>query len=299
MSFLELTTETCNANAIAFSDTHSATHLSTKYDFKAVTRGVAHCINNCELTYRDREIIDRRKAMAQLEQYRKLLRKWNVELITLPPSESYPDCCFVQDTAVVLDEVCVVARMGATTREGETLEVERALAQHRIMRRILPPATLEGGDVVQMGKRLFVGVSRRTNARGVASLSNIVQQFGYTVVPVSVNGGLHLTTGCGVVNEDTVILNPRWVDAKAFKQLRQLHVPDDEPWAANTLRIGRAVCVESHAPRTIELVQPFAEDIEKLDISEFRKAEGSLSCLSIIFREEASRQELQRRGIQR
>lgn len=252
---------------------------------RAITRGVSRKIGACELTYRHREEVNFEKAVIQLERYCDLLRKWGVDLMPLAANDSYPDCCFVQDTAVVLDEVCVIASMGAAARVGEVSEVERLIAPFRKIRRIFPPATLDGGDVVQFGKRLFVGLSSRTNARGIAALEKIVEVFGYTVVPVAVTGGLHLTTGCGIVNDETVLLNARWVDASAFRDLRQLHVPEQEPWAANTIRVDDAVCVEQEAPRTIDLVQPYAGSIDTLDISEFRKAEGSLSCLSLIFKE--------------
>lgn len=256
-----------------------------KYTFKAITRGVSPNIGACELTYRSRENINYDQAAAQLKRYCELLHRWGVDLVTIPASDSYPDCCFVQDTAIVLDEICVVASMGAVARRGEVSEVERQLSQFRRIRHIVSPAILDGGDVVQVGKRLFVGLSTRTNARGIAAFSRIVEPFGYTVVPVTVSGGLHLTTGCGVVNDETVLLNPRWIDARAFKNLRQLHVPEEEPWAANTIRVDDAVCLEDGAPRTIDLVQPYADIIETLNISEFRKAEGSLSCLSLIFKE--------------
>ncbi len=252
----------------------------------AITRGVSRKISHCELTYRSREAIDYDKAALQLGRYCELLQKWGVALLPLMASDSYPDCCFVQDTAVVLDEICVIASMGAPARHGEVFVVEKLIEPFRIIRRIYPPATLDGGDVVQFGNRLFVGLSTRTNARGIAALSQIVEMFGYTVVPVAVNGGLHLTTGCGIVNDETVLLNPRWLDASAFKNLRQLHVPDDEPWAANTIRVAQSVCIEAGAPRTVDLVQPYAGSIDTLDISEFRKAEGSLSCLSLIFKED-------------
>jgi dimethylargininase len=255
------------------------------YAFKAITRGVSSNMDACELTYRSRDNIDLNKAVLQLERYNELLRTWGVDLLTMPASNSYPDCCFVQDTAVVLDEICVIASMGAVTRQGEVSEVERLVSPLRKIRRILPPATLDGGDVVQIGRRLFVGLSTRTNARGIAALERIVQPFGYTIVPTQVYGGLHLTTGCGVINDETVLLNPRWLDAQAFRGLRQLHVPEDEPWAANTIRVDNAVCLEERAPRTLELIQPFAKRIDTLEISEFRKAEGSLSCLSLIFRD--------------
>ena len=260
---------------------------SSEYVFKALTRGVSPNMAACELTYRSREQIDFQNALLQLDQYCDLLRTWEVELLTIPGSITYPDCCFVQDTAVVLDEVCVIASMGAGSRRGEVSEVERIVWPFRKVKRILPPATLDGGDVVQIGKRIFVGHSKRTNARGIAALSRIVESYGYTVVPVTVDGGLHLTTGCGVIDDETVLLNPRWLDASAFKGLRQLYVPDAEPWAANTIRVKEFVCLEEGAPRTIDLVQPYARSIETLDISEFRKAEGSLSCLSLIFREPA------------
>jgi dimethylargininase len=256
-----------------------------EFAFKAITRGVSRNMGACELTYRSREAIDPVKASFQLERYGEVLRKWGVDLVTLPASESHPDCCFVQDTAFVLDEVCIMASMGAAARRGEVSEVERHLSQFRQIRHIVPPATLDGGDVIQVGKRLFVGLSTRTNARGIDAFTRIVETFGYTVTAVSVTGGLHLTTGCGVVDDETVILNPRWVDALAFRNLRQLHVPEDEPWAANTIRVDDALAIEDEAPRTIDLVQPYARSIDTLNISEFRKAEGSLSCLSLIFRE--------------
>lgn len=260
---------------------------ATSVKFAAVVGGVSPRINECELTYRGRESIDYDKAQAQLHEYQRTLRRLNVELLEAPPVDCHADCCFVQDTAVVLDEICVIASMGASSRAGETIAVEKLLSQYRPVRRILPPATLDGGDVVQLGKQLFVGASRRTNARGITRLKELVEPFGYSVVPVKVDGGLHLTTGCGIVNDETVILNPRWLDATAFKGLRQLHVSEAEPWAANTVRIDETVCVEEHAPRTVAQIQPYVRNVVTLDISEFRKAEGSLSCLSLIFKNSA------------
>jgi len=264
-------------------------HSVKQRNFRAITRGVSRKIGACELTFRSREEVHFEKASIQFERYCDLLRKWGVDLMPIAASDTYPDCCFVQDTAVVLDEVCVIASMGAPARFGEVSEVEKLIAPIRKIRRIFPPATLDGGDVVQFGKRLFVGLSSRTNARGIAALEKIVEVFGYTVVPVAVTGGLHLTTGCGIVNDETVLLNPRWVDASVFKDLRQLHVREQEPWAANTIRVDDALCVEEEAPRTVDLVQPYAGSIDTLDISEFRKAEGSLSCLSLIFKEAPNR----------
>ncbi|MDQ6651811.1 MAG: arginine deiminase family protein [Acidobacteriota bacterium] len=256
-----------------------------KHRTTAITRGVSSNIAACELTYRCREKVDYEKAASQLEKYCEVLRKYGADVVTLPASTSYPDCCFVQDTAVVLDEVCVVASMGAPTRRGEITGVEKVLSQYRRIEHILLPATLDGGDVVQVGKTLFVGLSRRTNGRGIETLAKIANPFGYKVVPVTVKGGLHLTTACGVIDDETLILNPHWIDACALKGVRQLHVPEEEPWSANMIRIDEVIFVERGAPRTVELVELYNDKIEILDISEFRKAEGSLSCLSIIFKE--------------
>ena len=275
------TTEALTDTTLTARQEHPFNHPA----FMAITRGVSRRIDACQLTHRSREPVNYEKACVQLEQYCELLSNWGVNLLPVAASDSHPDCCFVQDTAVVLDEVCVIASMGADTRLGEVSEVEKLVAPLRKIRHIFLPATLDGGDVVQFGKRLFVGLSTRTNARGIAALAEIVERFGYTVIPVVVTGGLHLTTGCGIVNDETVLLNPRWLDAFAFSGLRQLYVPEDEPWAANTIRVDNNVCLEAGAPQTVDLVQPYAGNIAMLDISEFRKAEGSLSCLSLIFKE--------------
>src|SRR3982751_390288 len=203
------TVETIAADSVTSDPIWRARTFAEKnYRFKALTRGVSVNMNACELPYRCREEIDCVRAESQLQQYCQLLRQWNVDVVPLPGSPSHPDSCFVQDTAIVLDEVCVVASMGAVKRRGETDDVERLLSSYRTLRRIFLPATLDGGDVVQVGRRLFVGLSTRTNLQGHDALREIVEPFGYEVVPVLINGGLHLTTGCGVINDETVILNP-------------------------------------------------------------------------------------------
>ncbi|HVF55339.1 MAG TPA: arginine deiminase family protein [Pyrinomonadaceae bacterium] len=252
---------------------------------KAITRGVSRHLERCELTFRRRDCLNYERAVGQHEAYRALLRRCGAQLINLEASDDYPDCCFVEDTAVVFDELAVVALMGAPSRRGETPVVEKTLSAHREIVRLAAPATLDGGDVVRLGRRIFVGRSQRTNAAGVEALARVVEPFGYEVTPVAVRKSLHLTTACSALDEETVLLNPQWIDAAPFARCWLLPVPEDEPWAANTLRIGETVCVESGAPRTLELVGRHCANVEVADISEFRKAEGSLSCLSILFRD--------------
>lgn len=250
---------------------------------KAITRAVSRHIARCELTFRQRECVDYEKAVRQHQAYCDLLTARDAHVQILEASDEHPDCCFVEDTAVVLDELAVVVRMGAPSRRGEIDAVEKVLSERREVVRMTPPATLDGGDVVRLGKRLFVGRSRRTNRAGVEFLARVVRPFGYEVTPVSVAGSLHLTTACSALDDETVLLNPRWIDVEPFARCWTLQVPEDEPWAANTLRVGETICVEACAPRTLELVGRHCADVAVLDISEFRKAEGSLSCLSILF----------------
>jgi dimethylargininase len=253
---------------------------------KAITREVSRNISDCELTFRERECVDYERAVRQHEDYCELLRRAGVEVLTLEACDDNPDCCFVADTAVVLDEVAVIASPGAASRRAEITAVEKALFPYREIARIPLPARLDGGDVLLMGKQLFVGRSVRTNSEGIEALARITRPFGYDVTPIPVTGSLHLTTACSAINEETVLINPLWIDASAFAHRWVLTVPQDEPWAASTMRLGQAcICVEAGAPRTLELLGKHCAEVSVLDISEFRKAEGSLPCLSILFQE--------------
>jgi dimethylargininase len=242
----------------------------------------------CELTFKGREPIDFERAARQHEEYCALLDYRGVAVTRLEADEAYPDCCFVEDTAIVVDELAVMTSMGAASRRGECGAVEKELAKRRELSYIEMPALIEGGDVLRVGRKLFVGLSQRTNAAGVETLQNILQTRGYEVVPVAVKGSLHLKTACSAIDDETLLVNPHWIDLEPFADFKMLKVPDAEPWAAGTIRLGECVCLEACAPRTVELVSRHTPDIEILDISEFSKAEGSLSCLSIIFEDGAA-----------
>ena len=252
---------------------------------KAITRDVSRNIARCELTFRQRECVDYEKAIRQHADYCDLLRRCGSTVINLKASDENPDCCFVADTAIVLEEVAISTNLGTPSRQGEATDVAETLFPHREIIRIEPPATLDGGDVLILGKRIFVGRSKRTNQEGIESLKRITSPYGYEVTPVAVMGSLHLTTACSALDEETVLLNSHWIDAAPFARYRVLNVPEDEPWAASTMRVGSTVCVEAGAPRTLELVNQHCAEVEVSDISEFRKAEGSLPCLSILFQD--------------
>lgn len=251
------------------------------------THVVSPQLADCALTFIEREPISYERAVRQHKEYSGLLKYHGVSVVELTGSTHCPDSCFVEDTAIVLDEIAIIASMGAPSRRGERAAAEKALARFRKLAYINLPATIDGGDVVKVGKTIFVGLSSRTNALAVEELTRIIGPLGYRVVPVRVAGSLHLTTACSALDSETLLVNPRWLDLEPFAGYRVLSVTEDEPWAANTLRLGDTVCLEADAPRTAQLVQSVNPKIEIIDISEFRKAEGSLTCLSIIFEDKA------------
>jgi dimethylargininase len=237
----------------------------------------------CELTHFQRQTIDIDLARAQHGAYRDCLRDLGIDVIALPAEAEFPDAVFVEDPVVVLDEVAVITRMAAESRRGEAESLARALEKHRTLGRMKAPATLDGGDVMRAGRALFVGLSARTNAAGIQQLAAEAEPFGYRVQPVEVNGCLHLKSGASYLGEDAVLAHRPWVDAGAFSGMRVLDAPDGEEWGANVLLIGDTVLVAAGFPRTAELVAKLGRQVRVLDNSELRKAEGALTCCSLIF----------------
>jgi dimethylargininase len=199
----------------------------------------------------------------------------------LPAAPNMPDGVFVEDPAIVLDEIAVITRMGALSRRGEQDSLARALAKYRELRHIVEPGTLEGGDVMRVGKTLYVGYSRRTNVAGIQQLATMLHPLGYFVVPVEVRGCLHLKSACCYLGEDTVLANQTWMDPDALCGLKLLDVP--EPRGANVLRIGDTVLMPATFPRTCELLERSGFRVRRIDNSELLKAEAGVTCTSLIF----------------
>src|SRR5437660_1042269 len=171
----------------------------------ALTRGVSSCIAECELTFIDRQPINFDRAVQQHQHYEELLRGLGVNVLQIPADEDCPDCCFLEDTALVLDELAVVTRPGSEARRQEVGGVATVIKQHRGVVQIEAPATLEGGDVLRIGRDLFVGVTSRTNRGGIEALRKHVEPYGYRVHPVIVPGALHLKSVCTSVDDNTVL----------------------------------------------------------------------------------------------
>jgi dimethylargininase len=248
----------------------------------AITREPAQSLGECELTYVGRQPIDTERAAAQHRDYRRALAACGARVVVLPAVEELPDSVFVEDTAVVLDELAVVTSPGVASRRAEVEIIEPEIARLRPVAKILPPATLEGGDVLRVGRRLFVGLSPRTNRAGVEALRELSAPHGYEVTPVALRDCLHLKTACTAADDETILLNPAWVDAETFRGYERVAVHPSEPWAANTARVGPLLLVGAAFPRTAEALARRGLDVRALDVSEFAKAEGGLTCMSLI-----------------
>ncbi len=248
----------------------------------AITRKVSPGFASCQLEYLKREPIDVARAEEQHRNYEAALERLGVRVVSLPTEPDLPDCVFVEDPALVLDEIAIVTQMGAESRRGESESLAAALAGFRPVVRMREPATLEGGDVVRMGKTLYVGLSRRTNAEGARQVAEILRPYGYRVVPVQVTGCLHMKSACCAVSDDTVLANRALFDASAL-HCKVIDVPTEEPGAADVLRIGGTVLIPASFPRTARLLKKSGFAVQPLDVSELQKAEAGVTCMSLVF----------------
>jgi dimethylargininase len=249
----------------------------------AVTHKPSPHLEDCELTYLPSRAIDFEKAIRQHRSYGDMLRRCGVAVIVLDANPHLPDSVFVEDTALVLDQIAIMTSMGAASRRAESEAIEAVLRAYRPIARIAPPARLEGGDVLRIGRKFYVGLSTRTNRAGLSALEAHVAPFGYSVTAVRVTGCLHLKTGCTALDDHCVLINPEWVDPSPFESLDRIEVPSAEPFAANTLRIDSTLCIHSGFTATWRMLERRGYRVETTDVSEFLKAEAGLTCMSLVF----------------
>ena len=248
----------------------------------AITRKISPNLASCQLEYLKREPIDVARAEAQHRNYEAALERLGARVVSLPSERDMPDCVFVEDPALVLDEIAIITRMGAESRRGEAASLAAALAGFRPVVRMSAPATLEGGDVVRMSKTLYVGLSRRSNAEGARQLAAIVEPYGYRVAPIAVTGCMHLKSACCAVSDDTVLANRALFDSSALR-CKMIDVPAEEPGAADVLRIGNTVLIPDSFPGTARLLEKSGFTVQLLDVSELQKAEAGVTCMSLVF----------------
>lgn len=249
----------------------------------AVTRDVSAAMQHCELSYLARSVIDIGLAREQHRRYAETLAALGCELVRLPELPEQADSVFVEDTAVVLDEVAVITRPGAESRRAETEPMAQALAEYRHLRFLAEPATLDGGDVLCIGRTLYVGLSGRSNRAGVEQLAECLRPFGYAVQGVQLTGCLHLKTAATLVAPDRLLINPQWADKKDFRGVGFVDVDPSEPHAGNAVLVGEAVVYPESFSRTGERLAKLGLDVHLVDMSETEKAEGGVTCCSLIF----------------
>lgn len=254
----------------------------------ALIRDVSPSIVQCELSHLAREPIDLKRATAQHLRYASTLHALGCDIEYLPAEPNLPDAVFVEDTAVVLDELAVITRPGAESRRAETVTTAAALAGHRSLHHIQAPGTLDGGDVLRIGRTLFVGKTARSNDAGFRQFAALVATAGYEARSIPVTGCLHLKSAVTAVTRDLLLINPAWVDPIAFESpggtVRATLIPIDpaEPFAANALPIGGVVVHAEEFPRTRARLETHGIEVEPIPAGELAKAEGGVTCCSIL-----------------
>jgi len=249
----------------------------------AITRDVSPAIARCELTHLEREPIDAARAARQHTAYADVLARLGCDVKRLPAEPDLPDSVFVEDGAVVLDELAVATRPGARSRRAEVASLVEALRPYREVVAVGAPGTLDGGDVLRIDRDLYVGLSSRTDAEGIERLRELVAPHGYVVHAVEVEGCLHLKSAATLVARDTLLVNPDWVERGAFGEREWIEVDPAEPFGANALLVGETVVFAEAFPRTRERLEERGIRVVGVDVSELGKAEGGVTCCSLVF----------------
>jgi dimethylargininase len=242
----------------------------------AITRGVARTIQHAQLTHVERQRIDYDVAAAQHHQYVQLLHSLGCTVVELPADDAYPDCVFIEDTAIVFDDVAVITRPGAESRRGETSAVAEALARYRPLVHIEAPATIDGGDVLVLDDRIYVGLSTRTNEEAIEQLRSLTRR---EVIGVNVHGALHLKTAVTRVSRDALLIRRDWIDVTPFEGWTLLDA--EEP---NAMLVGDVVVYPSAFPSTAQMLRDRGIDVRTVDASELAKAEGGVTCCALLLK---------------
>ena len=241
----------------------------------AITRQISPRFNECEITHIERTPIDLEIASAQHEEYVRALKSLGCELMELPAEPDLPDSVFVEDAAFILPEVAIITRPGADSRKPETESIARVVSPYRKLVHLKEPATLDGGDVLVLGKKIFIGLSTRSNQEAIDQLNALLAEYGYSVTGVHLHDCLHLKTAVSRVDDQTLLINKNWLDLHHFENYRLIEVDPDEPFAANCLPVGESIIYPTTFPKTCARLEEAGYTVVKVDVSELAKAEGA------------------------
>jgi dimethylargininase len=248
----------------------------------AITRDISPRFNECELTHIDRRPIDLEIARAQHQGYVQALKELGCAVLELPPEADLPDSVFVEDTAIVLLEVALLTRPGADSRKPEVETILQALSPYREIVRVTAPATVDGGDVLVLGKEIYVGLSTRSNQAAVDQMNRLLDKYGYHVTGVELKDCLHLKSAVTRVDDKTLLINRRWVDVENFEGFQLIDIDPSEPFAANCLPVNGAVIYPTAFPKTRKLLEEKGCRVKAMPLDELAKAEGAVTCCSLI-----------------
>ena len=248
----------------------------------AITRKISPRFNECEITHINRTPIDLEIARTQHHEYVNALVEIGCQVIELPPEADLPDSVFVEDTAFILPEVAVITRPGADSRKPETESIIRALTPHRPLVHVTAPATVDGGDVLVLGKNIYIGISTRSNAESIRQIQDMLDNYGYKVIGVEMHDCLHLKTAVTQVDNKTLLINPKWVDNFHFKEYDWIIVDPSEPFAANCLPVNGQVIFPTTFPKTCAKLESHGFKVRTVNVDELAKAEGAVTCCSLI-----------------
>ncbi len=227
---------------------------------------------------------DHALALRQHGKYVEALQKCGLDVRILPADENFPDSTFVEDTALLASGLAVLTNPGAPSRQGETADMHTVIQEYyEHVETIMPPGTLEAGDVMMAGKHFFIGLSERTNTKGAEQLIGILERHGLTGEILEISGMLHLKSGVSYLENNHMLAVDNLKDHRAFKKYDLIRVPDEESYAANSLWINDRVLVPMGFPATLENIRNAGYETTELDMSEFKKLDGGLSCLSLRF----------------
>lgn len=248
----------------------------------AVTRDVSPRFDECEITHIERTPIDVEVARAQHHEYVQALKKLGCDVIELPAETDLPDSVFVEDTAFILDELAVITRPGADSRKPETESIIQALTPRVTLVHVHEPATVDGGDVLVLGKNIYVGLSTRSNPEAIDQLNVLLRDHGYRVTGIEMHDCLHLKSAVTRLDDKTLLINKNWVDVHHFENFNLIEVDPSEPFAANCLPLGSSVIYPTAFPKTCAKLEAAGYNMLLVDVSELAKAEGAVTCCSLI-----------------
>jgi dimethylargininase len=245
----------------------------------AITRGVSRNIANGQVTHMERVPLDYERARSQHQEYIALLQTLGCRVIQLPADDAYPDCVFIEDTAIVLNDVAVITRPGAESRRGEVRAVAEALARFRPVVYIEAPGTIDGGDVLVLGDRIYAGLSSRTNEEALAQLARLTKR---EVIPVQMHGALHLKTAITRIAKGTLLVNREWVDVTPFARWELIDADPSEPFGGNAVWLRDVLIYPTAFPKTRARLESRGFSVRTVDADELAKVEGGVTCCALL-----------------